>query len=100
MYTQRLTRWLCDKAGDTGSIPGFGRGPGEGNGNPFQWTEETGRLQSMGSQKIGHNLATRQQQCTHIHTCMCNILDEIGTIGGEPLKALASWIVIISWASV
>ena len=23
-------------AGDTGSIPGLGRSPGEGNGNPFQ----------------------------------------------------------------
>ena len=36
--------------------------PGEENGNPFQyscwkipWTEETGGLQSMGSQRIGHN---------------------------------------------
>ena len=32
----------------------------EGNGNPLQsscleWTEEPGRLQSMGSQRIGHN---------------------------------------------
>ena len=25
------------------------------------WTEETGRLQSMGSQRIGHDLATKQQ---------------------------------------
>ena len=49
-------------AGDLGSIPGSGRSPGEGNGNPFQlflpgkthaWTEEPGRLQSMGSQRAG-----------------------------------------------
>ena len=26
------------------------------------WTEETGRLQSMGSQRTGHDLATKQQQ--------------------------------------
>ena len=26
------------------------------------WTEETGRLQSMGSQRVGHDLATKQQQ--------------------------------------
>ena len=26
------------------------------------WTEETGRLQSMGSKRVGHNLATQQQQ--------------------------------------
>ena len=26
------------------------------------WTEEPGRLQSMGSQRVRHNLATEQQQ--------------------------------------
>ena len=26
------------------------------------WTEEPGRLQSMGSQSVGHDLATKQQQ--------------------------------------
>ena len=49
------------KAGDPGSIPGSGRSAGEGNGNPLQYCclenpmEEPGRLQSMGSQKVGHN---------------------------------------------
>ena len=40
---------------DMGSISGPGRSPGEGNGNPQQystwkvsWTEEPGGLQSMG----------------------------------------------------
>ena len=28
----------------------------------IQWTEEPGGLQSMGSQRVGHNLATEQQQ--------------------------------------
>ena len=43
-------------AGDLGSIPGLGRSPGEGNGNPLQYsclgnsTEEPGGLRSMGSQ--------------------------------------------------
>ena len=44
-------------AGDLFLIPGSGRSPGEGNGNPLQyscqkipWTEETGRLQPLGSQ--------------------------------------------------
>ena len=56
-------------AGDLGSIPGSGRSPGEGNGNPLQysywkipWTEEPGGLQSMGSQRSGHNLVAKQQQ--------------------------------------
>ena len=26
------------------------------------WTEEPGRLQSMGSQRVGHNLATKLQR--------------------------------------
>jgi len=50
--------------GDPCSIPGLGRSPGEGNGNPFQyscwripWTEESGRLQCTGSQRVGHNWA-------------------------------------------
>ena len=40
--------------GDMGSIPGSGKAPEEGHGNPLQysclenpWTEEIGRLQSM-----------------------------------------------------
>ena len=55
-------------AGNPGSIPGLGRSPGEGNGNPFQysclgnpWTEEPGRLQSMGLQRVRHNLLSKQQ---------------------------------------
>ena len=49
-------------AGDLGSIPGLGRSPGEGKGNPLQCSclensmmEDPGRLQSMGSQRVGHN---------------------------------------------
>ena len=35
--------WLSDKqpvcnAGEAGSIPGLGRSPGRGNGNPFQYS--------------------------------------------------------------
>ena len=48
--------------GDTGSIPGSGRSPGEANGNRFQyscweipWTEEPGGLQSLGFQRVIHN---------------------------------------------
>ena len=44
--------------GDSGSIPGLARSPGEGNSNPLQYsclenpqTEEPDGLQSMGSPK-------------------------------------------------
>ena len=53
---------LVYSARDPGSIPGLGRSPGEGSGNPLQyiawtilWTEEPGRLQSMGLQRVGHD---------------------------------------------
>ena len=58
------------KAGDPGLIHGSGRSPGEGNGNPFQYSclgnpmdrEEHGRLQSMRLQVIRQDLAAKQQQ--------------------------------------
>ena len=52
-------------AGDLGSIPGSGRFPGEGNGNPLQYCclenpleEEPDGLQSMGLQIVRHDSAT------------------------------------------
>ena len=50
-------------AGDRGAIPGWGRSPGEGNGNPLQYAclenpkEEPSGLQPMGSQRAGHGRA-------------------------------------------
>ena len=51
---------------DLGLIPGLGRFPGEGNGNPLQYSclenpMDGGawcRLLSMGWQRVGHNWAT------------------------------------------
>ena len=52
-------------AGYPASIPGSGRSPGEGNGNPLHtlawripWREEPGRLQSMALQRVRHDWAT------------------------------------------
>ena len=50
-------------AGDAGLMPGLGRSPGGGHGNSsilswkIPWTEGPGRLQSMGLQRVGHDLA-------------------------------------------
>ena len=48
--------------GDLDLIPGSGRTPREGSGNLFQYSclensmaEEPGRLQSIGSQRVGHD---------------------------------------------
>ena len=56
-------------AGDTDSIPGLGRFPGEGNGNPLQYSYlenpmDRG-LQSIESQRVGHNWTH-----THMHVHM------------------------------
>ena len=42
-------------AGDPGSIPGSGRSPGEGNGNPLQYSclENPMDRGTMGSQRVG-----------------------------------------------
>ena len=56
---------LPANAGDTGDpslIPGLGRSPGEGDGNPFQYScpenpmdRGAGHVQSVGLQRVGHN---------------------------------------------
>ena len=67
-----LPKWLSGKeftcpCRGTGSVPGWRRSLGEGCGNllhflawEIPWTEESGGLQSMGSQRRGHDLATKQ----------------------------------------
>ena len=61
---------------DVGSILGWERSPGEGNGNPLQYsclensgTEKPGGLQSMGSQRTAHDW--NDLPCTYslINTC-------------------------------
>ena len=65
-------RWkrICLQHGKP-RFPGLGRSPGWGHGKPFQyslpgespWTEEPGRLESMGSQRVRYDWATK-----HTHT--------------------------------
>ena len=65
-----LPQWLNVKdsacnakaAGDVGSVPGLGRSPGGGHGNPLQYSclenpmnRGAWQLQSTGSQRIRHN---------------------------------------------
>ena len=73
-----LPRWLRGKestchaegAGDLGLITGWGRCPGEWHDNHssilawrIPWTEQPGGLQSVGSQRVGHDSATEH---THV----------------------------------
>jgi len=65
-----LPWWLSSQAsacnagalGDSGSVPGLGRSPGEGNGNPLQYSSlenpmdgGPGGLQSIRSERVGHD---------------------------------------------
>ena len=59
----------CRRWGSAGSIPGLGRSPGGGNATHssilawrIPWTEKPGGLQSMGLQRSGQYLVTKQQQ--------------------------------------
>ena len=52
----------AEDIGDAGLIPGSGRSPGVGNGNPLQYSYlenpmdgETDKLQSMELNRVGHN---------------------------------------------
>ena len=65
-------------AGDADLIPGLGRFPGGGHGNPLlawrsPWIEEPGKLQSMGQRIVGHAEAI-EHACMHIYVCITNSL--------------------------
>ena len=54
-----MAKSLPANAGDVGSIPGLGRSPGGGQGNPLQYSclensmdRGAGRLQSTGFQRV------------------------------------------------
>ena len=55
-------------SGDSGSIPGSGRSPGGGNGNPLQYSclekstdREAWWAKYMVSQRVGHDWVTNTQ---------------------------------------
>ena len=69
-----VVKSLLASAGDSSLIPGSRGSPGEGNGNQssslaweIPWAEEPGGLQSMGLQRVRHNLVTKQYLGSHCH---------------------------------
>ena len=61
-----LVKNTSANAGDLGSIPELGRFPGEGNGNPLQYSclenpmdRGAWQLQSSGVTRVGHDLVTK-----------------------------------------
>ena len=104
---------ICN-AGERGSIPGLGRSPGERNGDlllgilawKILWTEEPGRLQSMGSQRVGQNWVTntstfkRKKKAINqlflelsslsVMLFVTKILEELSTYADFPISSLLS----------
>ena len=57
--------------GDSGLIPGLGGSPGEGNGNPLQFSFSPGKYHGQRSlvgyspwahKRVGHDIETKQHQ--------------------------------------
>ena len=76
------------KAGDVVSIPGLGRSPGEGNGNPLQYSCQgkpmkmsLGAYSPWGCKRVRHNLATKPQ-----HHIVCFDLGSVPGLGRSPGK--------------
>ena len=65
-------------AGDPGSIPGSGRSPGEGNGNPLQYSCLGSPMDIGAWQATGHGVTESQTQLsdyayTHAKDTSCNL---------------------------
>ena len=63
-------------AGDLGSIPGSGRSPGEGNGNPLQYPCLENSTDRGSGWATAHGVAKSQTQLSNLlfHICQKNIL--------------------------
>ena len=78
---------------DSGSVPGSGRSPVEGNDNPLQptlawrvtWTEEPGGLLSMASQRVQHDWVTNTITIRDIQ----NNLNQYSLLKKELVKVIA-----------
>ena len=82
-FTFRVHQWLSGKestcnTADEGLIPGSGRSPGGGHGNPLLYSclenamdrGVSGRLQSKGLQRVGHDWNNLAHMHTHICICL------------------------------
>ena len=93
---------------DMGLIPGSGKSPGGGRGNPLQYsclenprTEEPGGLQSTGSQRIGHDRSDLEcmpperpntglaKKSIQFYTILYSLIEKNGTnFLANPIKSL------------
>ena len=88
--------------GDTGSISGLEDSPGEENGDLLQYSclenhmDRGAWLQSMGSQRVRHNLATKQRQQwinDHLNEWMTSSCDALKNIM-EKTAGIEYWLAL------
>ena len=72
-----MVKNLPARAEDLNLIPGSGRSPGEGNGNPLQypcleilWTESLAGYSPSGHKRSGHDQATKQERNYRMRSIM------------------------------
>ena len=77
-----MVKNLPADAGDAGLIPGLGRSPGEGNGNPLQYSrlgdprnrgDWWATYSPWGHKRVRHNLVTKQQQISYSRGFFSNV---------------------------
>ena len=73
----QMVKDLPANAGDSGSIPGWGRSPGEGNGKPLQYSclenpMDRGAWQVTvhGVTRVGRDLATTERERAVMYSMM------------------------------
>ena len=89
-----ILRWLSDKesacyAGDTSSIPGSGRSPGEGSSNPFQYSC-LGNPTDRGTWwATVHRVAKSQTQLSNLACIQLMYFRKLGRKGSFKLNPLS-----------
>ena len=65
-----------NNAGDPGSIPGLGRSPGEGNGNPLQYSCLENPMDREAWQATAHGVAKSQTQLSNFTFTFMSTTDD------------------------
>ena len=82
--------------GGQGLIPGLGRCPGEGNGNPLQYSCLENPMDEGAWQATVHEIAKSRTQLSDF-TCFFQLSSSIITIGKKTLLYFLKWNYIIIW---
>ena len=68
---------LPANAGDMGLIPGSGRSPGGGHGNPLQYSGLENPMDRRAWRATVHRVAKSQTQQKRLNACACMLLSEV-----------------------